>query len=176
MICSNNRFVNLQFIWRPYRDFLQSMPQYYFAGQAIWMTISPLICMHIVEWHLPHRVFRQFGRVQVIPDRVDTSIALHAMDGRGRYDTLWADEHALFVAMWGERAARVIVADVTDQPIVYHDPYMQWFRKMTLLLVENPAHRHPSGYQPHGPILLSLVWFNCLVMLLLSLKFIIVSL
>ena len=168
IICSNNRFVNLQFVWRPYQQFLDLMPQYCFAGQAIWMTISPLISMHVVEWHLPHRVLRQFGRVQLIPDRVDTSIALHALDGRGRYDTLWGHEHAPFVAMWGDRAARVVIADVTDQPIAYHDPYMQWFRRMTHLLVRNPEHRYPSGYQPHGSLLEGLVWFNCLVMLLLS--------
>ena len=132
--------------------------------------------MYIVEWHLSHRVLRQFGRVQLIPDRVDTSIALHAMDSRGRYDTLWGEEHAPFVAMWGDRATRVDIADVTDQPIAYHDPYMQWFRRMTHLLVGNLGHRHPSDYQPHGCLLEGLVWFNFLVMLLLSLKFIIVSL
>jgi hypothetical protein len=34
--------------------------------QDLWMTIVPLICYYVVEWHLPIRVVRQFGELQTI--------------------------------------------------------------------------------------------------------------
>jgi hypothetical protein len=34
--------------------------------QDLWMVVLPLICYCIVEWHLPIRVVRQFGRLKTV--------------------------------------------------------------------------------------------------------------
>ncbi|GMP24516.1 hypothetical protein CsSME_00001759 [Camellia sinensis var. sinensis] len=77
------------FIWQPYAGVLGTLPDYCRLGQEIWMARVPLICFDVVEWHLPHRVLRQFGRVQSVPDRFDTEWQLHVTDRRGRAGTDW---------------------------------------------------------------------------------------
>jgi hypothetical protein len=43
-----------------------------------WHNICPLICFYVVEYHLPHRVARQFGHLQNYPpDYYNTSHNLH---------------------------------------------------------------------------------------------------
>ncbi|XBH99716.1 hypothetical protein VPH35_128972 [Triticum aestivum] len=49
----------------------------------LWLMRCPLICNWAVEFHLPHRVYRQFGLFQPHPpDWVDTDKALHRLDRR----------------------------------------------------------------------------------------------
>jgi hypothetical protein len=36
------------------------------SDQDLWMAVVPLICYYVVEWHLPIRVVRQFGRLQTV--------------------------------------------------------------------------------------------------------------
>uniref|UniRef100_A0A8I6Y3Y7 Aminotransferase-like plant mobile domain-containing protein n=1 Tax=Hordeum vulgare subsp. vulgare TaxID=112509 RepID=A0A8I6Y3Y7_HORVV len=44
----------------------------------LWLMRCPLICNWAVEWHLPHRVLRQFGYFQPHPPEwVDTDTQLH---------------------------------------------------------------------------------------------------
>ncbi|KAL7235321.1 hypothetical protein ACSBR1_018759 [Camellia fascicularis] len=54
------------------------------------MARVPLICFDVVEWHLPDRVLRQFGRVQSVPNWCDTKWQLHATDRRGRVGIDWS--------------------------------------------------------------------------------------
>ena len=45
---------------------------------TLWMTLSPLVFFHAVEYHLPHRVMRQFGKLQATPPMVfSTDLNLH---------------------------------------------------------------------------------------------------
>ncbi len=74
----------LQVDWEPYGT-------YYRIGAAMtdlnpkcleeagfWRMRCPLICMWAVEYHMPHRVMRQFGLFQECPpDWQDTDRALH---------------------------------------------------------------------------------------------------
>ena len=47
----------------------------------MWLMRCPLICNWAVEFHLPHRVMRQFGLFQAHPAVwVDTDQSLHGLD------------------------------------------------------------------------------------------------
>ncbi|KAL7002992.1 hypothetical protein U1Q18_052405 [Sarracenia purpurea var. burkii] len=81
-----------QIVWRPYGaadEIIMRLPEYCRAGRAVWMARSPLICIELVEWHLPDRVLRQFGCVQTIPHHPDTDRELHRMTRRGRPGEDW---------------------------------------------------------------------------------------
>ena len=46
--------------------------------EDLWTTRAPLICFHLVEYHMPHRVQRQFGRLQEFPPmESSTSVELY---------------------------------------------------------------------------------------------------
>jgi hypothetical protein len=48
------------------------------SEDELYMMQCPLICFWCVEWHLPHRVQRQFGRNQLWPvEDIPTSKELH---------------------------------------------------------------------------------------------------
>lgn len=49
-----------------------------FRDQHLWRVHCPMICFFAVEWHLPHRVSKQFGVQQrTPPEYVETSVVLH---------------------------------------------------------------------------------------------------
>ncbi|KAL7174263.1 hypothetical protein ACSBR2_033507 [Camellia fascicularis] len=121
------------------------------------MARVPLICFDIVEWHLPDRVLRQYGRVQSVPDRCDTEWRLHATDRRGRAGTDWSVHHMRYIQLWDARRDSIVQADWSDGVLPSPDPYMLWYRRHTHLLVGNPSHISAAGYQRVGPSLEALV-------------------
>ena len=49
--------------------------------RRLWLMRCPLICNWAVEYHLPHRVMRQFGLFQAHPaEWVDTDQSLHRLE------------------------------------------------------------------------------------------------
>uniref|UniRef100_A0A2N9GDR6 Aminotransferase-like plant mobile domain-containing protein n=1 Tax=Fagus sylvatica TaxID=28930 RepID=A0A2N9GDR6_FAGSY len=69
-----------QIVWEPYKEILDGLPAYCKAGKNIWRTVSPLVCGHLIEWHVPNRVLRQFGMEQDIPGPFDTEArSIHQM-------------------------------------------------------------------------------------------------
>ena len=84
-------------VWQLYLDVIESLPLYCTNGQASWMSLCPLICFHIVEWHRPDRVMRQFGMTQVVPAHCEFDSELHRVDLRGHPQTNWAQEHATYI-------------------------------------------------------------------------------
>ncbi|KAL7252540.1 hypothetical protein ACSBR1_007158 [Camellia fascicularis] len=121
------------------------------------MARVPLICFDVVEWHLPDRVLRKFGRVQSVPDRFDTEWQLHVTDRRGRAGTDWHLFYMPYIQLWDARRDSIVQADYSDEVIPSSDPYMLWYRRHTHLLVGNPSHVSESGYQGVGPYLEALV-------------------
>ncbi|KAL7182736.1 hypothetical protein ACSBR1_041427 [Camellia fascicularis] len=65
----------------------------------------------MVEWHLPDRVLRQFGRVQSVLDRCDTEWRLRATDRRGRAGTDWSVHHMRYIQLWDARRDSIVQAD-----------------------------------------------------------------
>lgn len=142
-----------QFVWQPYADVINILPEYCISGHQIWQTVSPLICFDVVELHYPDRVLRQFGQHQSIPANCDTIRDLHSVDRRGRQNTDWVQHHRQFIDMWTDRHARLVSGPPLDGPMDYSDPYMIWYRRITRLLIGNPANRTDSGYQGVGGII-----------------------
>ncbi|KAL5186270.1 Serine/threonine-protein phosphatase 7 long form [Glycine soja] len=51
-----------EFLWEPYSSTVMStLPPICLVGSVAWCAVVPLICFHVVEWHQPDRVLRQFG-------------------------------------------------------------------------------------------------------------------
>ncbi|CAI9088580.1 OLC1v1022948C1 [Oldenlandia corymbosa var. corymbosa] len=142
-----------QFVWQPYAYIIGSLPDYCLSGREIWQTVSPLLCFDVVEMHYPDRVLRQFGQHQNIPSDCDTFRELHSVDRRGRQNTDWVQHHKQYVDMWSNRRARVVCQPLIDGPMGYSDPYMIWYRRITRLLIGNPANRTDNGYQGVGGII-----------------------
>ncbi|KAE8816767.1 mutator protein [Hordeum vulgare] len=68
----------------------------------LWLMRCPLICNWAVEWHLPHRVLRQFGYFQPHPPEwVDTDTQLHRLDRRRQRKIKdWQKHHKSYVLMF----------------------------------------------------------------------------
>ena len=67
--------------WTPYsQDELEELELSHICRRdaELWRTFVPLIFYFVVELHLPHRVNRQFSRLQDFPpEAISTSQALH---------------------------------------------------------------------------------------------------
>ena len=46
------------FISEPYAGIVDTLPDYCLVGRRVWRYHDPIICVHIVETHLPDRVAR----------------------------------------------------------------------------------------------------------------------
>ena len=66
---------------------------------------------------------------------------LHAVDARGRHQRDWATYHAPYIALWESRAARIIEAPHMLGFMDFHDPYMQWYRRITRRFMTPRLHR-----------------------------------
>ncbi|KAE8773934.1 hypothetical protein D1007_53747 [Hordeum vulgare] len=69
-----------------------------------------MICFFAVEWHLPHRVSKQFEVQQrTPPDYVETSVQLHKTNRQTNKSVInWEEHHMIWVDMWNaQRHARV---------------------------------------------------------------------
>ncbi|KAJ7950449.1 Serine/threonine-protein phosphatase [Quillaja saponaria] len=121
-----------QMVWQPYTDdVVHSLPDFCFSGRDIWRAVVPLICFHIIEWHQPDRVMRQFGLQQSIPKLPKQEDHLHKIDLRGRFNFDWHQHHKRFIEIWSQRASFVVVGQPLDGPLGYHSEYMTWFRGIT---------------------------------------------
>ncbi|XBH87788.1 hypothetical protein VPH35_075181 [Triticum aestivum] len=64
--------------WLPYDQIDFQLNVVCTQDESMWSVRCPLICFYAVEFHLPHRVTRQFGRLQLSPPKtISTSIELH---------------------------------------------------------------------------------------------------
>uniref|UniRef100_A0A2N9FR38 Aminotransferase-like plant mobile domain-containing protein n=1 Tax=Fagus sylvatica TaxID=28930 RepID=A0A2N9FR38_FAGSY len=121
-----------QVIWEPYTDeVLSSLPEYCRVGQEVWRSVTPLICFQIVEWHLPNRALRQFGMQQDIPQPANTEVKLHDCDLRGKVHENWRHRWRHYISIWDHRREHVVTRDKMVGLMSYHDPYMDWYRRIT---------------------------------------------
>ncbi|KAI8019140.1 hypothetical protein LOK49_LG04G02946, partial [Camellia lanceoleosa] len=148
-----DRMVEGEFIWEPYGtedDIMTSFPSYCTVARDIWMARVPLICFDIIDWHLPDRVLRQFGRVQSVPDRFDAHLAMHFRDRRGKMTIDWAKEYQTFIGEWNNRRNTIVHAERSNEVLTSLGPYMLWFRHHTRLVLSNPSDIAAFGYQGVG--------------------------
>ncbi|XP_043815739.1 serine/threonine-protein phosphatase 7 long form homolog [Manihot esculenta] len=92
-----------EFIWEPYSDdVVDAMPDYCLQGRQIWRSVVPLICFHIVEWHQPDRVLRQFGFSQPIPQPPRQTDDMHSIKLTSSA-TNWITENQHWITLWESR-------------------------------------------------------------------------
>ncbi|CAN6200537.1 unnamed protein product [Urochloa humidicola] len=91
--------------WEPYEGeaahtFALSM--YCSRDEDIYRLKCPLICFYAVEYHLPHRVARQFGRRQLWPVQpFSTSVELHKLDRQKQKKIVdWETQHRDYIEEW----------------------------------------------------------------------------
>ncbi|KAL7174837.1 hypothetical protein ACSBR1_017827 [Camellia fascicularis] len=155
-----DRMMEGEFIWEPYGtedDIMTSFPSYCTVGKDIWMARVPLICFNIIDWHLPDRVLRQFGRVQSVLDRFNAHLAMHFRDRHGKMAIDWAKEYQTFMDEWNNRRNTIVHAERSNEVLTSLDPYMLWFHRHTRLVFSNPNDIVAFGYQGVGGSLEGLV-------------------
>ncbi|XP_035817871.1 serine/threonine-protein phosphatase 7 long form homolog [Zea mays] len=94
--------------WQPYLDpyfasiQLSSMCS---IDENLYLMRCPLICFYAVEYHLPHRVARQFGLRQEFPvEPFSTSIQLHKFDRqRQKKVTDFETHHRDYIDEWDQQ-------------------------------------------------------------------------
>uniref|UniRef100_A0A2N9IAZ4 Aminotransferase-like plant mobile domain-containing protein n=1 Tax=Fagus sylvatica TaxID=28930 RepID=A0A2N9IAZ4_FAGSY len=109
-------------------DFSRQRPD---QGREVWRSVTPLICFQIVEWHLPNRALRQFGMQQDIPQPANTDVKLHDCDLRGKVHENWRHRWRHYISIWDHRREHVVTRDKMVGLMSYHDPYMDWYRRIT---------------------------------------------
>lgn len=138
-----------EMIWQPYTpERLALLPDVCVKDQHLWRTMAPLICFDSVEWHHPDRVLRQFGLHQGIPKPCDTEVKLHSIDRRGRHHYDWRSYHGRYIQLWEACEESIAVGEVEEHPMHYHDPYMEWYRKVTRRLITPLTQRPHMRFQP----------------------------
>jgi hypothetical protein len=119
-----------QMIWEPYsEEVLNSLPTYCLAGRILWGAQVPLICFHVVEWHLPYRVMRQFGFRQFVPAGFDTSRVLHKHDFRPQTD--WTEKHNAYINNWEHRYDDLVQGEPVEPWEPENEVYMNWYLRIT---------------------------------------------
>lgn len=54
-------------MWQPYEEVPFALSDLCGLDEDLYRMKCPLICFYAVEWHLPYRVSRQFGKLQEWP-------------------------------------------------------------------------------------------------------------
>uniref|UniRef100_K3ZZ77 SWIM-type domain-containing protein n=1 Tax=Setaria italica TaxID=4555 RepID=K3ZZ77_SETIT len=115
--------------WKPYdREQLSHIvfsPTCY-RDRELWRCTTPMILYYVVEFHMPHRVMRQFGRMQPCPPlELSTSQQLHSIDRRKWYkENDWRLKHGQYLLLWQNKQG----CDPEGRP--YWRPnneYIRWY-------------------------------------------------
>ncbi|KAF7822032.1 serine/threonine-protein phosphatase 7 long form-like protein [Senna tora] len=116
-------------VWRPFHTL--EIPQHYNQNPDIWRAQLPLICFHILEWHHPDRVMRQFGFDQPIPKApVDLGVA-HTIKLSSKTMVNWSQRQHDYAAIFADWPSRVCMGTGSSRPLRRHSEYMQWYSRHT---------------------------------------------
>ncbi|KAK1393053.1 hypothetical protein POM88_012109 [Heracleum sosnowskyi] len=130
------------FIWEPYStDVIYSLPPYCLAGRDLWRYRGPMICVFIVETHLPDRVARQFGMLQSIPSDPEYSANLHDITLKGNTVIDWVDRHQSSIAIWNTLLDHIFQSDliVGDDTV---PEYRSWYLERTIRFISRVSALH----------------------------------
>ncbi|XP_048537952.1 serine/threonine-protein phosphatase 7 long form homolog, partial [Triticum urartu] len=146
--------------WQPYGadDRLGYTPEFTInpmclRDRDLWRMRCPLICNWVVEFHLPHRVSRQFGLFQPHPlEWVDTDKALHRLDRRRQRKIKdWDKHHASYVTRFQlcvEEARSSARAKLREHSPLAFDNYIRWLLENTRVEICPPAYNEDILEEP----------------------------
>ena len=117
--------------------------------EELWRSVVPLIYFFAVELHLPHRVKRQFGRLQDFPpEAISTSQALHRCNNnfcQTHFELLLIPHprqpliYQLHICCRIDRKKRYTE---NDWRVKHAVPLGQWEQRHRMNPDSGPAHRH----------------------------------
>ncbi|KAH1189959.1 Serine/threonine-protein phosphatase 7 long form [Glycine max] len=108
-----------------------------FRRNVAWCAVVPLICFHVVEWHQPDRVLRQFGMQQPIPECPSQPLNIHGLTLKGKQSENWFQLLAPMISQWNNRAEfRVDVYPRQEGLLSFNSDYMVWYRRKTKMFVD----------------------------------------
>ncbi|KAL6342251.1 hypothetical protein AAG906_006874 [Vitis piasezkii] len=87
------------------------------------------------------RVLR-FGFRQGIPQPCDNESILHKCDLRGRHDVDWTTRHGDYIRRWSSRREHIARGEMAIGSLGYHDPYMVWYRSITIRFLTRTGSFH----------------------------------
>ncbi|KAH1253962.1 Serine/threonine-protein phosphatase 7 long form [Glycine max] len=127
-----------EFLWKPYTVTVISMlPLICLVGSVAWCALVPFICFHVVEWHQPDRVLRQFGMQQPIPESPSQPQNIHGLTLKGKQDENWFQLLAPMISQWNNRADfRVDIYPRQEGLLSFNSDYMVWYRRKTKMFVD----------------------------------------
>ncbi|XP_073358147.1 uncharacterized protein [Aegilops tauschii subsp. strangulata] len=146
--------------WQPYgaNDRLGYTPEFSInpmclRDRDLWLMRCALICNWAVEFHLPHRVFRQFGLFQPHPPEwVDTDKELHRLDRRRQRKIKdWDKHHASYVTLFQlcvEQARSSARAQLREHNPLAFDNYIRWLLENTRVEICPPAYNEDILEEP----------------------------
>ncbi|KAI5014612.1 hypothetical protein ZWY2020_056002 [Hordeum vulgare] len=118
--------------WRPYTVLRQfPLSNMCLRDQHLWRVRCSMICFYAVEWHLPHRVSKQFGvQQQTLMDYVETSVKLHKTNRQSNKTVInWEEHHMTWVDMWNaQRQHRVENDETPDTDEAAYLRHLEWMR------------------------------------------------
>ncbi|XP_066159430.1 uncharacterized protein [Oryza sativa Japonica Group] len=95
-----------------------------------FMYQCPLICFWAVEYHLPHRVMRQFGKKQDWPvEDISTGVELHKYDRvRTKKVKDWGLEHNRYIDEWRTAGRNDRYIETIHQNHLFSE-YLRWLHR-----------------------------------------------
>ncbi|XP_066346043.1 serine/threonine-protein phosphatase 7 long form homolog [Miscanthus floridulus] len=123
--------------WRPYRRrqvMDLNLSSLCTVDEDVWTMRTPLICFYAVEYHLPHRVARQFGRLQPSPpEDFSTGWQLHKFSRQKKKKiTNWQLEHQRYIDEWMLMEQNNMGIHAVHRDKAFND-YLVWLGQRTRL-------------------------------------------
>ncbi|CAM0885012.1 unnamed protein product [Alopecurus aequalis] len=145
-----------QVIWEPYGEAgnVGGMAAYPLNPACLreahlWRMECPLICIYAVEMHLPKRVMRQFGLLQMTPvPYTDTGMDLHGMDkSKMKGFKNWPQKHDKYITEFRNLVDNLDYHHGRRSPqpqelphnAAAYDAYLAWLGESTRLKLLSPA-------------------------------------
>ncbi|KAH1254691.1 Serine/threonine-protein phosphatase 7 long form [Glycine max] len=130
--------ISILFVWEPYTaTVMAALPPICVVGSVAWFAVVSLICFHVVEWHQPDRVLRQFGLQQPILGFPSQPQNLHGLTLKGKQDENWFHLLAPIISQWNNAAEfRVDVYPRQEGLLGFNSDYMVWYRRKTKMFVD----------------------------------------
>ncbi|KAE8656975.1 putative plastidic glucose transporter 3 [Hibiscus syriacus] len=149
-----------QFQWIPYAsdEVKACIPPHLSGSLEVWISVIPLICYAIIEWHPVDRVLCQYGCTQYIPGAPRNLDDVHNIDRRGKKDVNWVfnENGKPFLLSAEARGVNIPRRREIRQPSQYHRPPKRGQREgATGSASVPPQHPYPSmpqGYMPSPPL------------------------